>query len=131
LREFSQTPLFGQGYATRSVVFGQQNAQILDDQWLGNLLETGLIGTFAWAWLFRRSIRRLSRRAKDDADLPGWLAASVNASIIAFVVGMFTFDAFAFAQVTMVVFILLAVGATLLAGEHGRASVAQEAGARA
>jgi hypothetical protein len=115
LREFAQTPLFGQGYATRRVEFGSQNAQILDDQWLGNLLETGLLGTIGWFWFFRRAIRRLVRRAKEDQSADGWLAVSLTASIVTFAIGMFTFDAFAFTQVTLVIFILIALASSLLA----------------
>jgi O-antigen ligase len=111
LDEFGETPLFGQGYATRRVEFGRQNAQILDNQWLGNLLETGLIGTLGWAWLFLRSIRRFGGHARRDPSADGWLSAALAASVATFAVGLFTFDAFAFVQVTLMVFILVALGA--------------------
>jgi polysaccharide biosynthesis protein PslJ len=111
LDEFGETPLFGQGYATRRVEFGRQNAQILDNQWLGNLLETGLAGTLGWAWLFVRSIRRFGGHARRDPSEDGWLSAALAASVSTFAVGMFTFDAFAFVQVTLMVFILIALGA--------------------
>jgi O-antigen ligase/polysaccharide polymerase Wzy-like membrane protein len=111
LDEFGETPLFGQGYATRRVEFDRQNAQILDNQWLGNLLETGLVGTLGWAWLFLRSIRRFGGHARRDPTADGWLSAALVASVSTFAIGMFTFDAFAFVQVTLMVFILVALGA--------------------
>lgn len=111
LDEFGETPLFGQGYATRRVEFGRQNAQILDNQWLGNLLETGLVGTLGWVCLFGRSIRRFGGHARRDPSDDGWLSAALVASVATFAVGMFTFDAFAFVQVTLMVFILIALGA--------------------
>ena len=113
LDEFGETPLFGQGYATRGVQSGLQKAQILDDQWLGNLLETGVLGTFGWVWLFWRAIRRFGGRAKRDPSSDGWLAAALTASVLTFAVGMFTFDAFAFVQVTLMLFILVALGAAM------------------
>ena len=60
LREFAQKPLVGQGYATRVVdrTTGPSD-QILDDQWLGILLETGLVGLAAWLWLVGRAVGAL------------------------------------------------------------------------
>lgn len=110
LDEFSQTPVFGQGYGTRLTGRDKENAQILDDQWLKTLLETGLVGAFAWLWLFTRSIRRLSRTAKDDRSETGLLFVALAASITAFAIGMVLFDAFAFIQVTFILFILLGLG---------------------
>ena len=117
LDEFAEKPLFGQGYATRVVEHGRQNAQILDNQWLGTMLETGLLGLLAWVWLFGRVVRRLSRRAKEDPTSDGWLVTAVAASALTYAVGMLTFDAFAFVQGVLVLFVLLALGAAALARE--------------
>jgi polysaccharide biosynthesis protein PslJ len=114
LDEFSQTPIFGQGYGTRLTGRDKQNAQILDDQWLKTLLETGLVGAFAWLWIFSRSIRRLARAAKEDHSPDGLLFVAFAASITAFAIGMVLFDAFAFIQVTFILFILLALGSVAL-----------------
>lgn len=119
LAEFAETPLLGQGFGTRiSQIAGvqgavQTTARILDDQWLGSLLEVGAIGTAGILWLFARTIRRLSRRARSD-DEPGWLAAALAATLWAICVGMLTFDAFGFIQVTIVTFLLLGVSCSLL-----------------
>ena len=114
LREFAEKPLFGQGYGTRVVDFNRQNAQILDDQWLGTLLETGLAGAVGWLWLFSRAGRRLARRARADSSSDGWLLTALTASVATFAVGMLTYDAFAFIQGNLLLFILLGLGSALL-----------------
>jgi hypothetical protein len=117
LSEWSEQPLFGQGYGTRTVEDLRRNVQILDNQWLGTLLETGLAGAIAWFWLVARSIRRFATGAKEDPSSRGWLLTAVVASIAAFSVGMLLYDAFAFTQVTLLFFILLGFGCVLVARE--------------
>lgn len=114
---WKEQPLLGQGYGTQVVNLNAAGVQanIFDDQWLGTLLATGLIGFSGWIWLFVRAIRRLGREAKRDESERGWLLAAITAGIAAYAVGMLTFDAFAFIQVTFLLFILLAIGSSLLA----------------
>jgi O-antigen ligase/polysaccharide polymerase Wzy-like membrane protein len=118
LQEWKQKPLFGEGYGTR-VVDGSNargpSANILDNQWLGTLLETGIIGLFAWLWFFARVVRRFGKEAKEDDSDRGWLLVSIAAAVAAFAVGMFTYDAFSFIQVTFLMFILVGLGSALLA----------------
>jgi polysaccharide biosynthesis protein PslJ len=120
LREWSATPVLGQGFGSRiSQRLGVENrvkttARILDDQWLGSLLETGIVGVAGLLWLFTRTIRRLIRKAKVDDGPPGWLAVALAASIYGFCVSMLTFDAFGFIQVTILMFLLLGLSASLL-----------------
>ena len=47
-----------QGFGTRIVERAEANACILDNQWLGTLLETGAGGVIAWLWLFVAVVRR-------------------------------------------------------------------------
>lgn len=116
IAEFKETPIVGQGFGSRVVDGESPNAQILDNQWLVSLLETGFVGVLALALLFTRMVRRLARAAKTNAeDRIGWLFAALAASIASFAVGMFTYDAFSFVQVTFFVFILLGVAAAALA----------------
>ena len=83
--------------------------QILDDQWLGILLETGLVGLDRLA-LARRCapIRRLALggEARTTPTAAGCCVA-LAASVTTYAVGMLTFDAFAFIQVSFIFFILL------------------------
>src|ERR1700733_2208727 len=141
LAEFSNyTPLFGEGFGTRITgktslaassakyswgdysVNGQStasgsadNSEILDDQWLGNLLETGVVGVIAWVWLFARAIRRLGKRAKLERDTPeGWLPVALAASLAGFVTSMWFYDAFSFTQGTFTMHLLIGLAAIVL-----------------
>jgi O-antigen ligase/polysaccharide polymerase Wzy-like membrane protein len=118
--EFVPRPLFGGGFGSRVVqtgppkpVYGDspKPPPILDDQWLGTLVETGIAGLLAWLWLFFGGIRRFVRAAKEDASERGWLLVAVAASVSAYAVGMLTYDSFSFIQVTFLLFIVLGIGA--------------------
>ena len=111
LEELAKNPLVGQGFSTRQPVKHPETA-ILDDQWLKTLAETGIIGALGWLWLFCRSIRRLARQSREARD-GGWLEVSIAASVTAFAAGMAFYDAFSFIQVTVMLFIVLGLGAAL------------------
>jgi hypothetical protein len=117
-REFKPNPILGEGFGTRVVAADEYvpvpNGPILDDQWLGILLETGVLGTLALVWVFARFLRRVGGVAKHDFSQRGWLLASITSSTAAFAVGMFTYDAFSFIQVTFLFFIMMGMGAALL-----------------
>ena len=117
LDEWRQQPLLGRGFGTRVIdpEAGALRASILDNQWLGTLLEVGALGFFGWLWFFARVIRRLGREAKEDDSDRGWLLVALAAGIAAYAVGMLTFDAFSFVQVTFLLFILAGLAAALLA----------------
>jgi len=122
--QFERQPLLGEGFGTRvtdETVTGVGNAQILDDQWLGTLLETGLAGVLSWIWLYVRFVRRLGRAAKEDDSDRSWLYTAIAASVAAYSVGMFTYDAWSFIQVTFVLFILLGLGSAALGPVPARA----------
>jgi hypothetical protein len=123
LGEASRTPVLGQGFATRQTGFDNplRNAPILDNQWLGLLLELGIVGVVGWAALFVGSARRLGRAARRRAGPDGWLAAGLAASIVGFGVAMFTFDGFAFIQATFVFWILISLSGSLLLSEREEA----------
>ncbi len=109
-------PAFGAGYGTRLTTGDiRQNARILDNEWLGTTAETGFIGLFAWLWFFARVIRRSGREAKHDRSSRGWLLAALASSVTAFAVGMLTYDAFYFIQVTFVLFFVAALASCTLA----------------
>jgi len=120
---FGEQPILGQGYGTRTTgIWGATdwNSQIVDDQWLKSLLETGLLGVAGWAWMFFRFSKRARTVALADQGPRGWLLVALSAAVSAYAVGMFTYDAFSFIQVTFVLFFLLALGAvTLNLGETG------------
>ncbi len=113
LQEWGQKPLFGKGFGTRLTTDadGLVNARILDDQWLSSLLELGMLGVFGLVWLLVRAVRLLKDRAKADDSPDGWLATALATAITAYGVGMLTYDAFSFIQVTFLLFIILGLSA--------------------
>jgi polysaccharide biosynthesis protein PslJ len=125
--EFGQKPLFGYGYGTRILRADGGTACILDNQWLGTLLDAGLAGVAGFLWLFGRFVRRLGREARRDRSPAGWLPAALASSVVAYAVGMLTFDAFSFIQVTFVTFILLALGSSLVAARGDETAAAPRA----
>lgn len=114
-------PLFGIGFGTRITGRGPDvNAYTLDDQWLGTVLEIGIVGAFAWLWLLVRVVRRLGSAAKRDDGDDGWLYAALGAALTGYAVSMITYDAFSFVQVTFVFFILLGLAVPLTAVARSR-----------
>lgn len=111
LAEVANKPFLGHGFGTRIVTGEDSNACILDNQWLGNLVDVGAFGTLAWLLLFLAVLRRLGSAAKKDDSPRGWLLVAVVAGVAAYAVGMFTFDALGFTQVTFLLFVLLGIGA--------------------
>ena len=116
LRDWSMNPVLGQGFGTRITDRNDPsyNAPILDDEWLGTLLETGAAGFLAILWLFARAIRRLATAARTDPTERSWLLAGLASAIYAYAIGMATYDAFSFIQVTFLLFIVLGVAAAEL-----------------
>jgi hypothetical protein len=112
LEEAKKTPFFGQGWGTRvpQKLDPTKTRRILDNQWLGVLLESGWVGVIVWMWFFGRNVRLLARASlREQSDL-SWLLAGLAASILAFAVGMFTYDAFGFPQATLLMFIMVGLG---------------------
>ena len=55
-------------------------ANIFDDQWLGTLLATGILGFFGWLWLFKRTVWTIrAAEANATTSYRGWLLASIAA----------------------------------------------------
>jgi O-Antigen ligase len=110
LAEFSQTPFLGQGFGTRISDYDHEDsAQILDDQWLKTLLETGLLGAVPLACLLLIAVKRAARRARKQVGVDGWRAVAFTASLASYTLSMFVYDAFSFTQSTYLLFIVLAL----------------------
>jgi polysaccharide biosynthesis protein PslJ len=111
--EFRQRPVLGYGFGTRISTGENANARLLDNQWLGTLLDTGLVGLIGFAWLLGRYIIRMWS-ASLKASVDGVVLAALASAVFAYGVGMFTFDALSFTQVSLVLFVLLAIGSALV-----------------
>ncbi|MFC6934396.1 O-antigen ligase family protein [Actinomadura yumaensis] len=109
-RSVHDRPLFGQGFGT----YLPRVYRILDNQYLGSLVETGLVGLAALlavmlgGWFLARGARRASRDP-ETRHLAQCLAASV--AVAAFAYG--TFDAFSFPMAANLTFLLVGCGAAL------------------
>jgi hypothetical protein len=112
IQESKKTPFFGQGWGTRvpETLDPTKTRRILDDQWLGVLLEAGWVGVFAWGWFFIRNVRLLARASLQEPTDLSWLLAGLSAAVLGFAVSMFTYDAFGFPQATLLLFILVGLG---------------------
>jgi len=123
----THNPLFGEGFGTRVVgrtsltpgpispVALQNHSQVLDDQWFGTLLETGILGLLSWLWLFVRVVRKLGARAKLERGSPdGWLPVALAAAIAGYGVAMSTYDALGFIQATFLLYMFIAFAAVIL-----------------
>jgi hypothetical protein len=129
MTEFARTPVLGQGFGTRITDRSDPkvNAPILDDEWLGTLLETGAAGALAFLWLILRATRRLGKASRADDTDRGWLLAGLAAAIGAFGFGMLTYDAFSFIQVSFLFFIMLGVAGAELNTRRSLATLADDA----
>ncbi|KAA9132913.1 O-antigen ligase family protein [Microbacterium caowuchunii] len=113
LAEFAARPFTGTGLASRVVVGDDANAQILDNQWLGTLLETGLVGVvglialFVWpiVVMVRFVVRSGAPQHRRD------LVLAIATASAGYAVAMLFFDAFAFMQALLMLFLLYAVAA--------------------
>ncbi len=111
--EFLQKPAFGYGFGTRITVGPQANTRLLDNQWLGTLLDTGLVGVIGFGWLLGRYIVRMSSASRRSGG-DGVVLAALASAVFAYAVGMLTYDALSFTQVSLVLFVLLAIGSALV-----------------
>jgi hypothetical protein len=104
--------VFGLGYGTRIANSSDphRNSFIVDDGWLSTAMESGVTAVVIWLWIFLRFIRRTGAEARRDSSERGRLLAAFSASVAAYAVGMATYDAESFLQVTFVLFIILALG---------------------
>jgi hypothetical protein len=111
--EIKKRPLLGGGYGSRIVTGPERNSFIADNDWVSLGMEVGLIGVAAWAWFFLRFIRRAGRAARAETGDRGWLFVALTACALSYAVGMATFDAHTFIQVTLVLFILVGLACSL------------------
>ncbi|MEO6826042.1 MAG: O-antigen ligase family protein [Microbacteriaceae bacterium] len=116
LATFRQNPLFGTGIGSRVVVGPSSNSNILDNQWLGTLLDAGLLGVAGLVVFLLVPIIMLivfAFRGQPGQKYAS-LAVAIAISTIGYGAAMFFYDAFSFMQTFLILMLLLAVGAWLL-----------------
>jgi O-antigen ligase len=120
-----QSLFFGRGFGTfipSEFTPPYQPVASLDNQYLGSLIETGIVGLACLVlllliWLFTALGAR--RRSRDPATRE--LALGLAGSALALAFGLYVFDAFSFATVSGLMFILLGMTGALwrLAQQEG------------
>lgn len=116
MREVSQQPFFGSGYGSRIVIGEERNAFILDNQFLGTLMETGALGVLGLAvfmltppiMLIRFAFTQAAERRHAN------LALALTVAISGYIAALFFYDAFGFFQTFFILCMFLAAGAWLL-----------------
>ncbi|MCZ2822761.1 O-antigen ligase family protein [Modestobacter sp. VKM Ac-2977] len=106
---------FGTGVGSRIVTGAEANAQILDNQYLSTLLESGLLGLLALLGLLFGPAFMTLRLAwgRDLRPAERHLALALGCAFLGYAVSAFFFDAMAFQQTVMVFLMLLAVASWL------------------
>jgi hypothetical protein len=120
LQSWEQTPFFGHGLGTGNssgssvpgaIVDPRTGAPIIfDDQYLNSLVSIGFVGLLAVLWFVWGVAGRLIGTARRARGREGDIIAACAVSCAGFAAGMFTFDAFAFVQCTLIFFVLAALG---------------------
>jgi hypothetical protein len=123
LRSLEEKPVFGHGLGTGNVrgstldtspgaiVDPSTGAPIIfDDQYMNSLVSIGILGFVGVLWFVWGGGLRLFLAARRRTGRAGDLVAAFAVAVIGFAGGMFTFDAFAFVQCTLLFFVLMALG---------------------
>jgi O-antigen ligase len=111
-------PLVGRGFGT----FIPGPNDLLDNQYLGTIVETGFIGlaallaVFIAAFLSARGARRVCYGDRDTADLAQALAASIACAAVVYA----TFDALSFPMARGVSFLVIGCAGALWVQTHQR-----------
>ncbi|MFF2371008.1 O-antigen ligase family protein [Agromyces sp. NPDC058110] len=123
MAEVEQRPFFGSGFGSRIVIGDDANAFILDNQFLGTLMETGALGVLGLAVLLLVPPIMLLRFAFTQAAerRHALLAFAIAVAISGYIAAIFFYDAFGFFQTFFILCMLLAVGAWLLTEAPRRA----------
>jgi O-antigen ligase len=129
-----QSFLFGRGFGTfipSEFTPPYQPVASLDNQYLGSLIETGIVGLaclilLLLVWLFTALGAR--RRSRDPATRE--LALGLAGSSLALAFGLYVFDAFSFATVSGLMFVLLGMTGALWRLAQQESDVLEVAGSR-
>lgn len=108
-RFFSERPITGRGFST----FVAERYPVLDNQYLGLVVETGVVGTAAFVGLYVVGIALAVLAKRGGTDETRSLGQALAAAGIAVIVVAFTFDLLAFTMATTISFLLLGCSGAL------------------
>jgi len=83
---------------------------IFDNQYMSTLVTLGVVGLVGLSWLVWQTVVRLVRAARRYPGVYGDFIAACAASCVGYGVSMFLFDALAYIQLTLVLFMTAAFG---------------------
>ena len=114
--------LIGRGYGS----FDPLKYRILDNQMLGWLVETGVIGVLAYAGMMAGAIVSVARVARKGIGPARRLMQAVVAVSAGFFVSNFLYDAFGFRQEVYIFFFVAALGVAYVSDPTAPQSVGEE-----
>lgn len=130
LELWESSPAFGIGRGNPLVGSRAPDAPtqgiIFDNQYLYTLVELGALGIGTLLWLLGAGTWRLLKGARSRAGWSRYLVAACGMGVAGFVASMWFFDAFAFVQVTMLFFVVMALGLKALQFDPGPRDQASE-----
>ena len=97
--------LFGRGYGS----YDPSHHRFLDNEWLGRLIETGIIGAIAYLLLILAIMRVAHRASRSDDPVRRAVGVAVVAGAAVYAVTNAVFDALAFPQAPYMLFFLAAL----------------------
>jgi hypothetical protein len=119
LREWRERPIFGRGLGTGAstselaaldVPDAVDTQIIFDNEYMGALVALGAFGMIALLWFIWGAVVKLALAARKLGDTTGDFLVVCAAATAGFAVGMLSYDAFAFTQVTLLFCVIAALG---------------------
>lgn len=116
---WSQKPVFGRGLGTGGTAAEPTALQgttdvhvrvIYDDQYLTSLITIGGAGFAGMIWLLWGAVAKLGKAARRTVGRASNLFVACTVSAVGFATGMLTYDAFSFVQVSLLFYVIIALG---------------------
>ena len=123
-RYWLAAPVLGHGVGTQNSTAGDVHAKgfeqdapseiIFDDQYLSTIVTTGIVGLAIVVWFIWGGVIGMRAAALRSAGSAKALIGACAVSCAGFGAGMITYDAFSFVQVTLLFFVIAAMGARMV-----------------
>lgn len=118
---WEQKPILGHGLGSQfatgedpgtggQLVQSPTEGIIFDNQYLNTLVSLGILGIVATIWLIWGTVTKLGRAARRSVGANADFFAACSVSCAGFAASMLLFDAFAFVQCTLMLFVISALG---------------------